>query len=164
VSNFSVSVDCFIEIGNEGSCWVSVAKQTAVIVVFGVVLIGGPLAFVAGWRFIARRFSRLSLERLISNDKRPLILFLRSFHDDQVRLSKPRQLFFRRVVSVGEPRPTLDHILLEEGTPYGPVVAIGAPGSTPPFGAARKYVTDQEWRDTVAELCHQAGAVVATID
>jgi len=165
VLNFRVTYECFMEEGNDAACWVSLAKQAAVLLILGIgILIGGSLAFVAGWRFIARRFSRLSLEGLVSKDKRPPILFLRSFHDDQVRLSKPRQLFFRRVVSVGEPRPTLDHVLLEEGTPFGPVVAIGAPGSTPPFGAARKYVIDQEWRDTIVELCRQSAAVVATID
>jgi hypothetical protein len=105
------------------------------------------LAVVAGLRFAARRFTRLSLERLISDDERPVILFLRSFHDDQVRLQKPPRRLFRGLVSVGEPRPTLDHVLLEEGTPHGPVVAIGRPGSTPPFGAARIYVTDEEWRE-----------------
>ncbi len=68
------------------------------------------------------------------------------------------------MISVGEPSPTLDHLPLEEGTPHGPVVAIGAPGSTPPFGAARKYVTDDEWRDTVSDLCSHAGAVVMTLD
>ena len=68
------------------------------------------------------------------------------------------------MVSVGEPRPTLDHVLLEEGTPYGPVVAIGRPGSAPPFGAARTYVTDDEWRETVSGLCSHAGAVVMTLD
>ncbi len=122
------------------------------------------LAVVAGLRFAARRFTRLSLERLISGDERPVILFLRSFHDDQVRLQKPPRRLFRGLVSVGEPRPTLDHVLLEEGTPHGPVVAIGRPGSTPPFGAARIYVTDEEWRETVSDLCSHAGAVVMTLD
>jgi hypothetical protein len=122
------------------------------------------LLLVAGSRYAARRFTRLSLERLSSSDPRPHILFLRSFRDDQVRLRKSRTNFLGWLVSVGEPRPTLDHVLLEEGTSYGPVVAIGRPGSTPPFGAARKYVNDAEWRETVGELCRQAGAVVITLD
>lgn len=123
----------------------------------------GVLA-VAGSRFSARRFTRLSLERLISRDRRQLILFLRSFRDDQVRLQKPRKNAVRWMISCGEPRPTLDHVLLEEGTPHGPVVAVGAPGSTPPFGAARKFISDEEWRDTVADFCRHAHAVVITLD
>ena len=122
------------------------------------------LLLLAGSRYVARRFTRLSLEQLISADPRRPILFLRSFRDDQVRLRKPGGNLFRRMVSVGEPRPTLDHVLLEEGTPHGPVVAIGAPGSTPPFGAARAYVSDAEWRETVSDLSHAAGAIVMSVD
>jgi hypothetical protein len=119
---------------------------------------------VAGLRLAARRFTRLSLEQLTSSDTRAPILFLRSFRDDQVRLRKPRSRFFRKIVSFGEPRPTLDHVLLEEGSPHGPVIAIGRPGTTPPFGAARKYATDAEWRETVSDLCRNAGAIVITVD
>ena len=122
------------------------------------------ILLAGGLRFVARRFTRLSLEQLISSDPRRTILFLRAFRDDQVRLKKPRRTPFRWSVALGEPRPTLDHVLLEEATPYGPVVAIGKPGSTAPFGAARKYVTDHEWRETVAELCRDAAAVVITVD
>ncbi len=50
------------------------------------------------------------------------------------------------------------------GTPHGPVVAIGAPGSRPPFGVARTYVTDEQWRQTVSELSRKSAAVVLTID
>jgi hypothetical protein len=108
--------------------------------------------------------TRLSLERLVGADTRSPILFLRSFRDDQVKLTKPRREPLRRLISIGEPRPTLDHVLLEDGTPHGPVVAIGAPGSTPPFGAARKYVTDEEWRDVVLQYCRDASAIVITLD
>jgi hypothetical protein len=119
---------------------------------------------VGGLRYAARRFTRLSLERLLSKDQRPAILFLRSFRDDQVKLSRPRRRLFFRIVAFGEPRPTLDHILLEEATPCGPVVAIGAPGSRPPFGAARKYVTKDQWQEVVRELARKAGAIVVALD
>ena len=136
-----------------------VVDATVVSAVFGVSVVA-----VAGSRFAARRFARLSLEQLISRDKRDPILFLRSFRDDQVKLPKLRQNVVRWIISCGEPRPTLDHILLEEGTPHGPVIAIGAPGSIPPFGAARKFISDHEWRDTVADFCRHARAVVITLD
>jgi hypothetical protein len=155
---------CFFHEGNAAKCWLNVIPATLAVFVTIFGFFAGSLTLAAVMRYIARRFSRISLERLISKDARALILFLRSFRDDQVRLIKPRQAFFRRMVSVGEPRPTLDHVLLEEGTSCGPVVALGAPGSTPPFGAARKYVTHDEWRDTVVELCRKAGAVVIVVD
>lgn len=43
----------------------------------------------------------------------------------------------------------------------GPVVAIGKPGEhLPPLGAARVYVDDNNWRDTIAQLMDQAAVVV----
>jgi hypothetical protein len=153
---------CFAGPGSQ-FCWPELLLLLWPFAVLSVV-IGVLLLLIASLRFAARRFTRLSLERLISSDTRPVILFLRAFHDDQVKLRKPRRSLFRKMVSFGEPRPTLDHVLLEEGSPHGPVVAIGRPGSTPPFGAARTYVTDAEWREAVSDLSRQAGAVVITID
>jgi uncharacterized protein DUF805 len=153
---------CFAHRGS--GCWGLLLFGIVYITGFTLLLITFALLFVAGFRFAARRFSRLSLEKLVSLDRRAPILFLRSFQDDQVRLRKPRLPFVQRVVSVGEPRPTLDHILLEQATPHGPVVAIGAPNSKPPFGAARKYVSDAEWRDVVADLCKRSAKIVITID
>ncbi len=92
------------------------------------------------------------------------MLFLRSFSDDQVRLSRPAYGFFGRLILLGEPRPLLDHLLLEEGASVGPVVAIGAPGSRPPFGAVRTYVTNDEWKNVVAELADAASIVVIAVD
>jgi hypothetical protein len=114
-------------------------EVNGILVHFIPIFIVLPILFllVLTARSVARRFTRLSLERLISRDTRPVILFLRSFHDDQVKLRKWREHLFRRLVSFGEPRPTLDHVLLEHATPHGPVVALGAPGSRPPFGIAR---------------------------
>ncbi len=157
-------LQCFSANAAASTCNAMLVMWLVTSVFFFPIVFMLNLAVVAGLRFAARRFTRLSLERLISGDKRPVILFLRSFRDDQVRLRKPRRSLFRGLVSVGEPRPTLDHVLLEEGTPHGPVVAIGRPGSTPPFGAARIYVSDEEWRATVSELCSHAGAVVMTLD
>jgi hypothetical protein len=65
---------------------------------------------------------------------------------------------------LGEPRPLLDHLLLEEGANVGPVVAIGKPGSPPPFGAVRTYVSDDKWKNEVAELADAASAVVIAVD
>jgi branched-chain amino acid transport system permease protein len=115
-------------------------------------------------RFFARRFSRVSLEKLTKADQRAPILFLRSFRDDQVVLDRAKRGFIRAFVDLGEPHPALDHILLEEFTPWGPVVAIGMPGAAPPFGAARTYVDDDEWRNIVAKLATDARAIVIVVD
>jgi hypothetical protein len=157
-------IGCYAVTPRPPACGSMLAIWLVAAVLFLPAALALNLAVLAGLRFAARRFTRLSLERLISSDTRPVILFLRSFRDDQVGLQKPLRRLFRRLISVGEPRPTLDHVLLEEGTPYGPVVAIGRPGSAAPFGAARTYVSDEEWRETVSGLCSHAGAVVLTLD
>jgi general secretion pathway protein G len=128
------------------------------------IVIAVCLAGVAGLRWLARRSARLSLETLSRTDARPAVLFLRSFIDDQVQLALPKRPPYRRLLAMGEPRPRLDHILIEEATPVGPVIAIGLPGRPPPFGAARAYFHDDEWKSAVAELAAAATAIVIVID
>ena len=121
------------------------------------------VALAAAVRYLARRFSRTSLELMIRKDSRAPILFLRSFSDDQVRLERPKRNVLAFLVLLGEPLPTLDHILLEEGTAQGPVT-IGAPGTTPPFGAARAYVRNDNWTQVVSDLAQRSHAIVMTLD
>jgi general secretion pathway protein G len=128
------------------------------------IAIGLCLAASAGLRRLARRSARMSLETLSRTDKRPAVLFLRSFHDDQVDLALPRRPPYRRLLALGEPAPRLDHLLIEEATPVGPVVAIGLPGRPAPFGAARSYFEEDEWKAAVAKLAAEAKAIVVVID
>jgi hypothetical protein len=133
--------------------------------VLAMSIVGGiGSAITAGFRNIARRFALVSVENLSQLDSRPPILFLRSFQDDQVKLSWERRGRFRNLMAVGEPSPTLDHVLLDEVTPSGPVFAIGVPGRPPPFGAARTYADDREWQDVVTQLSERAKAIVIVVD
>jgi len=115
-------------------------------------------------RWLARTSARVSLESIASTDGRPPILFLRSFHDDQVRLRGGTRGVFHGLLSLGEPRPRFDHLLFEEATPIGPVVAIGMPGRPAPFGAARAFVSDSQWKETVAQIAGTARAIVVVLD
>jgi general secretion pathway protein G len=133
-----------------------------IIVPFALIAI--CLAVAAGLRGLAQRSARMSLAAVSRSDRRPAILFLRSFLDDQIGLVLPRRPLLRRILAIGEPAPRLDHLLLEEATPSGPVVAIGLPGVRPPFGAARVYVHDDEWKSAVAGLAAAARAIVVVID
>jgi hypothetical protein len=126
---------------------------------------GGILAAVTAlFRYAARRSARVSAENLTQTDQRAPVLFLRSFKDDQVELDRPKRGFVRGFLGMGAGAPSLDHVLLEEFTAVGPVVAIGVPGEAAPFGAARTYVDDSEWKAVVAKFASDAAAVVIVID
>jgi hypothetical protein len=96
-------------------------------------------------------------------DARAPIIFLRAFDQDDARLKvRSGDPFARWPAGVGAPR-TLDEILLEHGSPYGPVLAIGDPRDpTPPLGAARVFVegAGEEWQGVVRALAGASKAVV----
>jgi len=128
------------------------------------VLFATSAAIPALLRRGARRLARISLETLALKDERPPILFLRSFHDDQVRLSLPKRPLFQRIIGIGEPRPTVDHLLVEEGSALGPVVAVGIPSKPAPFGAPRVFFDDESWQRAVTEMADAAKAIVIVAD
>ncbi|MBL8546215.1 MAG: hypothetical protein JNL81_07105 [Hyphomonadaceae bacterium] len=96
-------------------------------------------------------------------DARPPVLFLRAFNQDSTKLyARGGDPFARWPAGVGRVR-TLDEILLEHGSPYGPVIAIGDPRDpTPPLGAARVFVegAGDQWQDVVTALAGASHAVV----
>jgi hypothetical protein len=114
---------------------------------------------------IARAFSRQSIEALITADRRPPVLFLRAFRDDQVKLGLPDLSFLSRLVSFGVPAESLDTVLVDEATPYGPLVALGNPRDPyPPYGAARGYFEHKDWQAAVRGLLQSSRAVVLCMD
>ena len=115
---------------------------------------------------VARKRIRLSANRLLDTDTRPPILFLRSFRDDQVVLrASPRRTWLGRVLALWQPRQPLDHLLLEEGTARGPVVALGNPHDRfPPYGISRGYFDNKTWQQAVEDLARNAQAIVICLD
>jgi hypothetical protein len=111
----------------------------------------------------ARWLSRYSFEQTVENDPRPPILFLRSFEDDQVTLPRP-PLYV--TYWLAEPKPRrLDHALVERFSNIAPVVAIGKPGEKNlPFGAARRYIPDDEWQNVVQDIATRARGIVIIAD
>jgi hypothetical protein len=86
---------------------------------------------------------------VMRNDPRQPILYLRSFRSDP--------LFWASAASA-------EHELVRAVRSLGPVIAIGAPGTTvPPLGAARLRVSDDHWQDVVAELVTSAQLVLLRI-
>src|SRR5262249_55699350 len=99
------------------------------------------------------------------SDSRAPILFLRAFADDQIVLAKPWLPFLGRVLERGRPTTYLDHLITEEGSIYGPVVALGNPHDAfPPYGAARGYFEGATWQQAVAKLAADSSAIVICLD
>lgn len=113
----------------------------------------------------ARRVVRFSIDDLLKRDDRRPVLFLRPFKDDQVYLKPAKIILIARIGRWLASIRTLDELLLEEGTPYGPVVAIGNPrDELPPYGAARGYFDDKTWQQAVSELAEEALAIIICVD
>lgn len=102
-------------------------------------------------------------QRVREWDARPPIVFLRAFDQDDAKLpALTRDPFVKALAGVGAAR-TLDEILLENGAPYGPLIAIGDPRDpTPPLGAARVFVPgeDRDWQSVVSALVAASKCVV----
>lgn len=94
-------------------------------------------------------------------DSRAPIIFLRAFaQDDDLLAVGTRDPLLKLTAGVAEPR-TLDELLLEHASPYGPVLAIGDPAhKIPPLGAARIFVQGGNWQEIVTSLTQAARAVV----
>ncbi|MEZ5958847.1 MAG: hypothetical protein R3C30_00275 [Hyphomonadaceae bacterium] len=131
-------------------------------------VLGGLLALnvIGAGNFLAR-IADARATKLYQNvrewDVRPPIIFLRAFDQDDAKLrASGGDAFARWPAGVGRAR-TLDEILLEHGSPYGPVIAIGDPRDpTPPLGAARVFVEGpgDEWQGVVRGLAGASRAVV----
>lgn len=119
----------------------------------------------SGLQSLVRRMVRFSLEDLQRVDMRAPLLFLRAFGDDQVPLKPEKAPLFTRLIEIGRRRTSLDQMLIEEGTPFGPVVALGNPRDRrPPYGAARGYFDDKDWQGAVTDLANNSAVVVICLD
>ena len=82
-----------------------------------------------------------------------------------MRLAPPKLSFLGYCYDLGQRELNLDALVLEEGTDYGPVVALGNPKDPmPPYGAARGYFHDEDWQSAVARLAEASSAIRIRLD
>ena len=130
------------------------------LVAMGVFPLLGNKILAAG-----RRRITFSLGQTSRMDSREPILFLRSFKEDRAALPKPRLSPLGRLLLFGRPAKSIDEVLLEEASRYGPVIAAGSPSDLePPFGAARGYFDNSEWQSVVSELINRSRLIVVCVD
>jgi hypothetical protein len=152
---------CFAVVGLEESGTLEDIYSTwyilPLLLAFVVVARVSILWFRSGWKYEA-----LTAEEAMNQDRRPPVLYLRSFHvDDQILVntgSRARNLA-DHVHYTASVSPEQEMAFIMEG--LGPLIAIGKPGEPlPELGAARLYVGNDEWRATVARLMTDAALVV----
>jgi hypothetical protein len=160
-----LSIDTLTNIG------VAIAAMAVISIVFGVRLehiigmTGSPfllviyvivvLLVVLLVRYLRRRFSVDAQSRL-ERDRRPPVLLLRSFADDNARI-KPKSL----IAAMQRRRLRLEEVASNLLSGLGPFVAIGKPGEKlPQLGAARAYVSEDAWQVQVLQWMAQARIIL----
>jgi hypothetical protein len=134
---------------------------------------------IAAVIFVGYRLSLASAEQELSSDHRPPILYLRAFEDDGGNSYNPtggaanllglRAAHFllnanpMRVIRMVLRRPadTAEEQMANFVSRYGPFVAIGKPGEQMrQGGAARLYVPDHQWQQTVLDFIERSQFIV----
>jgi hypothetical protein len=101
----------------------------------------------------ARRYFQISADSLLAVDKRPPILFLRSFTDDERQQYGNSQ---RALLDF-----SLETRLASHFYHFGPFIAVGSPKDTVPVpGAARVLLADDEWQSRVLGWMESANLIV----
>ncbi|HTQ05262.1 MAG TPA: signal peptidase II [Polyangiaceae bacterium] len=130
--------------------------------------LGGNFLFVSAlaklWH-LGRRYSLATDAELRLFDRRPPVLFLRTFAIDDYTIGARNRIWIwlpltRVSVAAYAPR-TFEDALVGLLTTLGPPVALGRPGEKlPAVGAARSYVSDSEWQARISALIGEASLVV----
>ena len=93
-------------------------------------------------------------------DRRPVVLFLHSFQDDDLTLARVFSVHVRLLKAT----LTLEELVISHLWRLGPVVAIGKPKELlSPLGAAREYIAGDAWRPEVNRLLQECVAVVSVL-
>jgi lipoprotein signal peptidase len=120
-------------------------------------------------QLLGRRMQQPRLFELQGVDRRPPVLLLRSFRGERTRLR--RRSFWARF-AVWRPDYlydagswTFERALTAILDHRGPVIALGSPRDVvQPLGAARDYVSDDQWKARFAELKAQTTLIVVLAD
>jgi hypothetical protein len=101
----------------------------------------------------------LSAQDILEQDKRPPIVYLRSFRDDGRASGGSRWSAWGGWIT-DLASPPFEDILARTMQRYGPFVAIGRPGEElADVGAARMYVSDEDWQAVVSDLLAWPGSM-----
>ncbi len=133
--------------------------------VVGLPGVAAAVALVAGGvgaQRRARRFAALDARTVMERDGRPMVLYLRSFSDDdiKVRTATARR---RSLVEQLSPRrfDRFEEVVAWQLNQLGPVVALNPPDTKlSPVGAARTTLAHEEWKTLIQQWMQEAAAIV----
>lgn len=101
-----------------------------------------------------RKLTQKPAGKVLAEDTRSPVLYLRSFKDDDITSTPVREADFPIVF-------TAEEYLVDVLNDFGPCIAIGQPGEKfSDLGAARMYVDNDKWQDKVRELLISSKLVV----
>lgn len=141
--------------GAFNALWEELWFGPLVLVLFVYMARTGVVLFRKGWKYEA-----LPAERLLQEDARAPVVYIRSFKDDSKFLLNPGLARWRSVM-MWTVAVTAEQELAAIMNRVGPVVAIGQPGELlPELGAARLYVSDDDWKNTITDLMRRSSLVV----
>ena len=110
-----------------------------------------------------KRNTSISLEDLLSIDKRLPIVYLRSFKDDNSFVEQKLHIPGQGISNI-RGNYTMEDVVVSVLRNRGPVVAIGIPGERlPPSGAGRVYVDDDKWREVIRDYISKARHVIVLL-
>jgi hypothetical protein len=107
-----------------------------------------------------RRMRLGGAERVLTEDARAPIVYLRPFGADRAEIAK-RMSSRVRIAPSERVVKTYEERLARALRKIGPFVAVGDPAERLPLlGAGRMYAADEDWQATVGELIGRAGVVL----
>ncbi|MDZ4178107.1 MAG: hypothetical protein U1E29_02560 [Coriobacteriia bacterium] len=147
------------------SGWFLYERLTALQIIipmtlFGLSLMGSSRKPI---RFTRRILQPLVREQIQSDARRPILL-LRSFQDDSLEVRSPAMPGSFIDTFAGEVFSRFEEVIAWSAWGFGPVLAIGQPGTIlQPLGAARDYFSDDDWQTAVDQRAENARAIVVVV-
>lgn len=119
-------------------------------------IIVAAAVFIALFR--AKQYLQVSADSLLGKDKRPPILFLRSFSDDP-KVNAAAGITHEGLAQLID--FSVETRLANHFMRFGPFIAVGSPQeAVPQVGAARVKLSDEEWQAAVTNWMEISSAIV----
>jgi hypothetical protein len=123
--------------------------------VFGIVVTLACAAIAQQLYVRGRRAAQPTAAAQLGADLRPPVLLLRSFKDDRLIVTEKIMAMLDLDIRVH-----FEEGLATRLKQFGPFIGIGAPGeSLPQIGAARAYLPEDQWQETVVRWIEDAGVI-----